>query len=197
MPSKDSLVDLTSGFLEVLSETLDIDLTIKKLNISKEDARAILKDLIDRKKAPHAVKEGVPRKSGPCEIYVDGASRGNPGKAGAGAVIRDLDGNVLRKLKSYLGVTTNNAAEYRALIMALEAARSMHIADIKVFADSDLMVKQLNGVYKVRSTDLLPLFAKAVELREGFRSFKIAHIYREKNSLADSLANEAIDAQGG
>lgn len=197
MPSKDSLVDLTSGFLEVLSETLDIDLTIKKLNISKEDARAILKDLIDRKKAPHVVKEAVPRKGGPCEIYVDGASRGNPGKAGAGAVIRDPEGNVLKKLKSYLGVTTNNAAEYRALIMALEAARSMHLADIKVFADSDLMVKQLNGVYKVKSTDLLPLFTKAVELREGFRSFKIAHIYREKNSLADSLANEAIDAHAG
>ncbi|OGP13363.1 MAG: hypothetical protein A2054_06855 [Deltaproteobacteria bacterium GWA2_55_10] len=127
------------------------------------------------------------------EIRVDGASRGNPGEAGAGAVIRDAQGKIVRELRKYLGVVTNNVAEYQALVMALSEARSMGIRDVEVFADSELMVKQLNRVYKVKSEDLRPLFEKAAALLKGFRSSKIVHVYREENAAADKLANEAIE----
>ncbi len=126
-------------------------------------------------------------------INVDGACRGNPGPAGAGAVIIDPDGNVFKKLKKYLGVTTNNWAEYQALIMALEAASSLKLEKIRVLADSELMVKQINGAYRVKSPELKPLYEKARTLLDGFSSASVAHVYREKNSVADGLANEAID----
>ncbi|MBI5237185.1 MAG: ribonuclease HI family protein [Deltaproteobacteria bacterium] len=171
--------------------------------MTEDDARAILKGLIVRKKgAGGALKdlfeETAHRKAphkGVYVINVDGASRGNPGKAGAGAVIKDPEGRVVKKLKKYLGVVTNNMAEYQALIMALEAARNLDIPSVKVLADSELMVKQINGVYKVKSEDLRPCYNKVKELLEGFKDHKVAHIYREDNSLADSLANEAIDGR--
>ncbi len=188
MPSKEAR--LTDRFLEELSETFDLHATIKKLNITEEHARGLLKSLVSVKRpAPSR----HPLQAGKFEIFVDGASRGNPGKAGAGAVIRDQEGRVVKKLKRYLGVTTNNMAEYQALILALEAARALGLADIKIFADSELMVKHLTGVYRVKSPDLRPLYEKALKLLEGFREFKITHVYREENSIADGLANEAID----
>ena len=186
--------ELTAEFLESLSHTLDVDQTVKKLNITKEDARGILKGL--------AIGKGVESPQGDqplrgvYQIYVDGASRGNPGKAGAGAAIKDAEGTVVRKLKSYLGIMTNNMAEYSAMIMALKAARDMGIKDVRIHADSELMVKQLNGVYRVKSHDLMPLFLEATHLLGAFDEYKIAHIYREGNGLADSLANEAIDQRG-
>ncbi|MBI5888811.1 MAG: ribonuclease HI family protein [Deltaproteobacteria bacterium] len=154
-----------------------------------------------RKRPPKAAPAPSPPvhgaiKKGVYQIYVDGASRGNPGKAGAGAAIKDAEGNVVRKLKSYLGVMTNNMAEYSAMIMALKAARDMGIKDIRIHADSELMVKQLNGVYRVKSHDLMPLFLEATHLLGAFDEYKIAHIYREGNALADGLANEAIDQRG-
>lgn len=203
--------ELTAEFLEILSLTLDVDQTVKKLNITKEDARGILEGLAIRKRveppqgAPKAAPVHVPVKKGvegaqplqgAYQIYVDGASRGNPGKAGAGAAIKDAEGNVVRKLKSYLGIMTNNMAEYSAMIMALKAARDMGIKDVRIHADSELMVKQLNGVYRVKSHDLMPLFLEATHLLGAFDEYKISHIYREGNGLADSLANEAIDQRG-
>lgn len=191
MPAK-SGNRMTEKFLEELSETLDVHKTIKKLNITEKEAREMLSGLIPRKASPEAGP--VPRvAAGRYEIYVDGASRGNPGQAGAGVVIRDHEGNVIRKLKRYLGVTTNNVAEYQALVAALEAAQGLRISKVRVFADSELMVKQLTGVYRVKSPELKPLYEKAKGLLEGFTEFGITHVYREANSLADSLANEAID----
>ncbi len=177
-------------FLAELSETLDVHKTIKKLNITEKEAREILLDLIPRKAAPEAGPLAAP---GRYEIFVDGASRGNPGMAGAGIVIRDQEGNVIKKLKRYLGLTTNNVAEYQALVTALEAAHGLKIRKVQVFADSELMVKQITGVYKVKSPELRPLYEKAKGLLETFMEFGITHIYREENSLADGLANEAID----
>lgn len=201
MPPKAKVTELENRFLSELSETLDIDKTIEKLNITREDARAVLKGLIKEperdlfgglaeKKAPRARY-----KTGAYAIYVDGASRGNPGKAGAGAVIKDPEGRIVKKLKKYLGITTNNAAEYQAIITALEAAKELGLESIKVYADSELMVKQINGVYKVRSEDLRPLFDRAKLLLKSFKEHKVTHIYREENSIADSLANEAIDTR--
>ncbi|MBE7414540.1 MAG: ribonuclease HI family protein [Deltaproteobacteria bacterium] len=127
---------------------------------------------------------------------MDGASRGNPGEAGAGAVIKDPQGKVVRELRKYLGIATNNMAEYRALVMALTEAGSMGIRDIEVFADSELVVKQMTGAYRVKSEELKSLFEEALRLMKGFRTAKIVHVYREENSLADKLANEAIERRG-
>ncbi len=188
MPSRDS--DLARRFLKELSNSLDVRSAIKKLGITDDEARAILKGLAGEPVQEPLFRAEVP---GLFEIRVDGASRGNPGEAGAGAVIRDPQGNVVRELRKYLGIVTNNVAEYQALVMALSEARSMGIRDVEVFADSELMVKQLHGVYKVKSEDLRPLFEKAASLMKAFRSSKIVHVYREENAAADKLANEAIE----
>ena len=199
IPHRAGEAGLESRFLESLSETLDIAKTIEKLDMTGEDARAILEGLIS-KREEHGVKPG----KGPgreCEaahhIYVDGASRGNPGKAGAGAVIKSPDGSIVKKLKKYLNITTNNMAEYQALIIALEAAHSLRIKRIRVLADSELMVKQINGEYRVKSAALRPLYERAVNLLKEFKEAKIEHVYREENSAADALANEAIDGHAG
>ncbi len=184
-------MDLTSRFLEVLSETLDLDKTIEKLNITREAARSMLIDAAGSR-AKARPGSGI---EGPVNIYVDGASRGNPGSAGAGAIIKAKDGRVLKRLKKYLGVVTNNAAEYEALVMALKAARSMGLKKIRMHADSELVVKQIKGVYRVRSEELRPFYTEAMELIDGFNRFEITHVPREKNSEADRLANEAIDGK--
>ena len=181
-------------FLEVLSKTLDLDETIKKLNITREAARSMLTGLAGsmEKARPSSGSSGI---EGPVDIYVDGASRGNPGSAGAGVAIRTKDGPVLKKLKKYLGVVTNNVAEYKALVMALGAARSLGLQEVRLFADSELVVKQIKGEYRVKSVDLKPLYTEAMVLIDGFNSFEIKHVPRELNAEADKLANEAIDGQ--
>jgi ribonuclease HI len=193
-------------FLEELSETLDLSQTIKKLNMTEEQARVLLKSLIKKKPAHPSHRdlfEGIaPKKPhvthrGAYTINVDGASRGNPGEAGAGAVIRDPEGNVVKRLKKYLGRVTNNVAEYNAILIALEAAQASGLSSVRILADSELMVKQLNGVYRVKSEGLKPLYERARGLIKGFKECKIAHVYREDNSMADALANEAIDSRKG
>lgn len=188
MSRRDS--DLAVKFLKELSKTLDVRAAIERLGITEDDARAIFKGL-----AGEPVEEPLfaPPLSGPYELRVDGASRGNPGEAGAGAVIKDPQGNVVRELRKYLGIATNNMAEYRALVMALAEARSMGIRDIEVFADSELVVKQMTGAYRVKSEELRPLYEEAARLMKGFRTSKIVHVYREENGIADKLANEAIE----
>ncbi|MBI1912413.1 MAG: ribonuclease HI family protein [Deltaproteobacteria bacterium] len=202
MPPKAKDADLINRFLEDLSDSLDISKTIENLGIAGEDARAILKSLIKRPRKtaqPELFEALVPSKETPFRDFytlnVDGGSRGNPGKAGAGAVITDPGGRIIKKLKKYLGITTNNIAEYNALLIGLEAARALNIEKIRVLADSELMVKQINGVYRVKNEGLKPLFNTAIALLKGFRDFKIVHIYREENSIADSLANEAMDGK--
>jgi len=124
---------------------------------------------------------------------VDGAARGNPGKAGCGAVICDVDGNVMKELSRYLGYTTNNVAEYEGLLMGLEALLGMGRKKVVIQSDSQLMVRQLNGEYRVKDDKLKKLFAKAVHLLGHFDSYRIVHVPRERNKLADRLANKGID----
>lgn len=199
MPSGDRDEGLIDRLLEDLSITFDIQKTVENLGITEAQAKAAIRWLV-RERTPAATvavktraKAEVKAAAGRHELYVDGASRGNPGEAGAGALIKDPSAKVVRRLKKFLGRTTNNVAEYSALVMGLEAACSMGIDRISVFADSELMVKQLNGVYKVKSEDLRPLYEKAAALSKGFKEFSIRHIYREKNAAADALSNEAID----
>jgi len=127
-------------------------------------------------------------------IYCDGASRGNPGHAGIGYLIYDSEGNVLKEESDYLGQATNNVAEYTALIRSLQDSLKLGAGRVRVCSDSELMVKQIKGEYKVKSPGLEPLFRQAKGLIARFDSFGIEHIPRDKNKLADQLANKGIDA---
>lgn len=125
-------------------------------------------------------------------IYTDGASRNNPGEAGAGVCIVQ-DGKVVEKIARYLGTTTNNIAEYSAAIIGLEHAVTLGAVSVKLLADSELLVKQVNGQYKVKNEGLKPLYAKVQELIAKISRVEVQYISRERNREADALANKAID----
>ena len=126
-------------------------------------------------------------------LEFDGGSRGNPGPAGIGVVIRAADGTPLLTLGRYIGKATNNVAEYTALITAIEQARRLGARRIKIRGDSELVVRQMTGVYRVKHPDLIPLHRKAKDLMAEFDAATIEHNYREKNELADRLGNLAMD----
>jgi ribonuclease HI len=128
--------------------------------------------------------------------YTDGASRGNPGDAGAGVLICDAEGNVLDEVSVYLGRTTNNVAEYRALILGLDRARRLGARSVRVVSDSELMVRQMNGLYRVRNPGIAPLYERARALAGAFETFRIEHVLRGRNARADELANRGIDRRG-
>jgi ribonuclease HI len=130
-------------------------------------------------------------------MNIDGAARGNPGPAAYGVVIRDGRGEVVAKLKKYIGRMTNNVAEYYGLIAALDYAQSHGVRAVRIESDSELMVKQMRGQYKVKSEDLRPLFERAKKMSQGFEAFRIDHVYREQNREADALANQALDETSG
>jgi ribonuclease HI len=125
-------------------------------------------------------------------IYTDGASRNNPGEAGAGVYIMQ-GSKPLERLARYLGQTTNNVAEYSAAIMGLERAVKLGARRVKLLADSELLVKQINGQYQVKSQGLKPLHARVKELIARIGSVEVQYIRREENKEADALANKAID----
>ncbi|MBN2378628.1 ribonuclease HI family protein [candidate division WOR-3 bacterium] len=124
------------------------------------------------------------------QVWIDGASSGNPGPAGAGAVIKK-DGKLIGQWKKYLGETTNNVAEYQSLILALEKSLELGIKAILVYTDSELLHRQISGAYKVRTPHLRPLFEKVQELKNKLDFFRIRHIPREQNAEADRLARQA------
>src|SRR5438105_1789066 len=126
-------------------------------------------------------------------LQFDGGSRGNPGPAGIGVVIRAPDGTPLVTLGRYIGRATNNVAEYRALITAMEEAKKLGAKRIKIRGDSELVVRQMTGIYRVKHPDLIPLYRRATDLFNSFESAAISHNYREKNELADRLGNLAMD----
>lgn len=127
------------------------------------------------------------------QLYSDGASRGNPGEAGAGIVVLDEQGIELVAAGQYLGQCTNNEAEYRALLLGLEKCAQFGSGRLKVNLDSELIVKQIRGEYKVKHPNLKPLFEQAKQKLTGFASYTVSHVRREKNRRADQLANRAID----
>ena len=126
-------------------------------------------------------------------LQVDGASRGNPGEAGCGAVIFDDAGQVVRELCRYLGRATNNVAEYQGLLMGLDEVLRLGVKRLRVESDSELMVRQLNGVYRVKHEKLIPLFQNATALLRRLDACHIIHVRREHNRVADELANRALD----
>jgi len=124
---------------------------------------------------------------------IDGGSRGNPGPAAYGVVMRDGRGEVVARLKKYIGQNTNNVAEYFALIAALDYAQAHGIRALRLESDSELLVKQMRGQYKVKSEELKPLFERAKKMSQTLESFRIEHVYREQNREADALVNQALD----
>ena len=129
-------------------------------------------------------------------IHVDGGSRGNPGPAGAGVVVRSADdGTVLFEGGYYLGRATSNVAEYHGLLRGLTRAADLNAEEARVYSDSELLVRQMNGEYRVRSAGLKPLFQQARQLCGRFRRISFTHVRREQNTDADRLANRAMNLQ--
>lgn len=126
-------------------------------------------------------------------MHTDGGARGNPGPAGIGAVLKDEKGKVLTEISEYIGETTNNVAEYKAVIAGLEKAKELGATEVRCFLDSLLVVEQLKRNYKVKDANLATLFVKAWNLMQGFKKVTFTHIERAKNKDADRLVNEAID----
>jgi probable phosphoglycerate mutase len=125
--------------------------------------------------------------------FTDGGSRGNPGPSGYGVVVQSEDGAVLAELSEFLGMRTNNVAEYSGMLAALEYALANRHAKLRVVSDSELMVKQMRGQYRVQSPELRPLFEEAKRRAAKLDAFQIEHVLRGKNKRADELANKAMD----
>lgn len=127
--------------------------------------------------------------------WVDGGARGNPGPSGFGVVLADEQGTEIARFWGFLGENTNNVAEYQALICALEKAQELGADQVEIHTDSELVQRQVTGVYKVRKPHLIPLFDQVRRLAGGFDSFAIHHVRRENNKQADALANRAMDLE--
>jgi len=130
------------------------------------------------------------------EIYIDGASKGNPGPSGVGIVIYQ-EGLRIKNISNYIGMATNNVAEYTALIYALEEALLLKAKSLKINTDSQLLARQLNKIYKVKHAGIVNLYNRAVHLLTGFEKVLINHISRQENCLADKLATQAIKSSLG
>jgi len=129
------------------------------------------------------------------KIYSDGGARGNPGPSGIGAVLYDESDKVIATISKYIGETTNNQAEYQAIVAGVEKAKELGAEDVSCYLDSELVVKQINGLYKVKDQALAQQFLKIWNLKSHFKSIKFSHIRREQNKVADSLVNKALDKQ--
>ncbi|HEY7981038.1 MAG TPA: ribonuclease HI family protein [Candidatus Eremiobacteraceae bacterium] len=132
---------------------------------------------------------------GTCIIYTDGGARGNPGPAAAGGVVVGADGQLIAEVSEYLGVATNNVAEYRALLLTLRRALDEGCRNVEVRMDSELVVRQLEGKYRVKDAKMRPLHAAAVKLLAMFERAEVRHVRRDENKLADKLVNAVLDAR--
>jgi ribonuclease HI len=128
-------------------------------------------------------------------IFSDGASRGNPGAAGIGVVISSANGKTVKELSENIGETTNNVAEYTALIRGLEEAVKLRAAEVEIHTDSELMARQITGVYKVKAQHLIPLVTRVHSLLRQFSRVSISHVVREHNRTADALARKGSNAR--
>lgn len=127
-------------------------------------------------------------------VHVDGGARGNPGPAAIGVVVSAADGALLEEVAEAIGETTNNVAEYRALLRGLERAHALGADEVEVVGDSELVAKQINGQYKVKHAGMKPLHAEAVRALAGFERWRVRTVPRAQNAAADALVNAALDA---
>jgi ribonuclease HI len=129
---------------------------------------------------------------GLAKVYIDGASRGNPGPSGIGVLILDDKDNEIKRISENIEVTTNNVAEYRALLKAIVECQKLGFSSVHFFTDSELLARQINGMYKIKDEKLKPLYVKIRGKLLGFRNWNLTHIPREKNIIADKLANDSF-----
>lgn len=129
------------------------------------------------------------------KLYADGGSRGNPGPSASGYALLDMDDNIIFKSGVYLGITTNNQAEYQALKYGLEEAQKLGAREVDVYLDSLLVVNQMKGIFKVKNRDLWPIHEAIKELAATFKKVRYTHVPRELNKLADAEVNEVLDAE--
>src|SRR3989344_6705461 len=127
------------------------------------------------------------------DIYTDGGSSGNPGRAALGVVVKDETGKTIAAFGEYLGEQTNNYAEYQALIAGLEKAKKLGATEVECIMDSELVTKQMNGIYKIREPALQKIFVKAYNITQQFKKVKFRHVLRAKNKEADKLVNQVLD----
>ena len=167
-----------------LAQELDLPGVCRRFGLAREDLAKLFQEA-----AAFFQKENT----GTWRLYVDGASRGNPGPAGAGAVLYDPGGRKRAQVSRYLGETTNNVAEYQALLHGLELALNLGVKDLQVLADSLLVVQQLKGAYRVKTPHLFPLWREAQKTLQKFDACAISHLDRSLNHEADRLARQAID----
>lgn len=193
---KDERATADEKVLRHLAQTLSVTRTLKRFpSLKAQDLQVILLRSAQRAEEKKEIAEGPSRRKSFPKYFIqaDGASRGNPGEAGAGAVISDAQGRTVKEVKCFLGMATNNVAEYRAVILALEKALDLGAGSVTLYLDSELVVRQLRGEYKVREAHLKTLHRQALEILNRFSSYNIYHVPREENRRADQLANEAID----
>jgi ribonuclease HI len=177
-------LDKRTAIFAALAQGLDLPTVRERFDLTPEALQELFRDAADLYRAQEA---------GFWRLNCDGASRGNPGPAGAGIALHDPQGRLQVNTGRYLGETTNNVAEYQALLLGLEEARKQEVKKLRIFADSELMVKQLTGRYRVKSPHLIPLWREALNALSRFDTWAIAHVPREENHLADAAANRAID----
>jgi ribonuclease HI len=177
-------LDKRAAIFAALAQGLDLPGVQERFGLTPEDLQQLFRE---------AATLYRNRDVGFWRLHCDGASRGNPGPAGAGMVLFDPQGRLQANQGRYLGETTNNVAEYQALLLGLEAARQLKVKKLQVLADSELMVKQINGRYRVKAPHLIPLWREALNSLKKFEVWTIAHVPREENHLADEAANRAID----
>jgi len=167
----------------------------KKITDKDHQMADAIDALISRKTA-YITAETKPT-PGEVKIFSDGGSRGNPGPSASGFVILDLEDNILVDKGVYLGITTNNQAEYMALKLALEECLKMGIVEAQVYLDSLLVVNQIKGIFKVKNRDLWPIHDAIKQLAQQFKKITFSHVPREFNKLADAAVNRALDQQLG
>jgi ribonuclease HI len=177
-------LDKRAAIFAALAQGLDLPGVRECFGLTPEALQELFRDAADLYRA---------RGEGFWHLNCDGASRGNPGPAGAGIILHDPQGRLRVNTGRYLGETTNNVAEYQALLLGLAEARKIEVQNLRIFADSELMVKQLTGRDRVKSPHLIPLWRQALNALEQFETWTIAHVPREENHLADAAANRAID----
>ncbi|MGC3997823.1 MAG: ribonuclease HI family protein [Anaeromyxobacter sp.] len=181
----------------------DVEKAAARSAAELDEAMDLSKAERDRRKKERAAAEAAERAAADAaavaqaskrtRLYTDGAARGNPGPAGAGAVIVNADGHIMAKVGKFLGESTNNVAEYMGLILGLKRAKAMGIKELEVLSDSELLVKQLAGDYAVKAEHLVPLHQEAQQLIQAFQWIQVRHIPREENAQADAMSNRAID----
>jgi len=173
-----------AAIFAALAQGLEISQVLARFRLTREELQQLFQEVADYYGR---------QDQGFWRLYCDGASRGNPGPAGAGCALYNPQGELAAQQGEYLGEATNNVAEYRALLLGLKLARDLGVTRVHVFADSQLLVRQLTGRYQVKSPHLLPLWQQAKKELQKFEACAISQVARAENREADALANRAID----